>query len=270
MPLPVQPWATASAPSRVGDLDEELGDQRPGERRRQRVGALVERVRLEVRPDEVRGEPLAGVDDVGLGGAGAHRPPLDALAERAAADVDGQGDDLDAELLAEPGDGDRRVEPARVGEDDLVHDSASEGAMACASIARNRSSQRSSRASSANRTRSVLSPARVPSCSVSDESSIAWAIVDAVPGEPMSEQDQPAPADRHRDVGEDPAELVVGPRRADGEVLRRDVDVAVAARDLDQAELGDVARDGRLGHDVAAPAELRRRARPGCRSASGR
>ena len=132
----------------------------------------------------------------------------------------------------------------------------SDGALDWASSARNRSSQRSSRASSANRTSSVLSPASVPSCSSRVDSSMAWAIVEAVPGRADQEQDQPAPADRDRDVGEDPPEAVVGPRRPDGEVLRRDVDVAVAARDLDQAELGDVARDRRLGDRVAAPAEL--------------
>ena len=32
LPLPVQPWATAS-PLAVGDLDQQLGDERPGERR---------------------------------------------------------------------------------------------------------------------------------------------------------------------------------------------------------------------------------------------
>ncbi len=37
----------------LGDLDEQLGDERPGERRRERVDALVQRVRLEVGPDEV-------------------------------------------------------------------------------------------------------------------------------------------------------------------------------------------------------------------------
>ena len=105
----------------LGDLDEELGDQRPGERRGQRVGALVERVGLEVRPDEVGHEALAGVDDVGARRAGGHRPGFDALAQRAATDVDGQGHDLDVVLLLEPGDGDGRVEAARVGEDDLLH-----------------------------------------------------------------------------------------------------------------------------------------------------
>ena len=105
----------------LGDLDEQLGDQRPGQRRRERIDALVERVRLEMRPDEVRDEPLARVDHVGPRRAGAHRPALDALAQRAATDVDRQGHDLDVELLAQPGDGDRRIEPARVGEDDLLH-----------------------------------------------------------------------------------------------------------------------------------------------------
>ena len=81
---------------RCGDLDEELGDQGPGQRRRERIGALVQRVRLEVRPDEVADEPVARVDHVGPRRAGLHRPALDAFAERPAADVDGQGDDLGA------------------------------------------------------------------------------------------------------------------------------------------------------------------------------
>ena len=62
----------------LGDLDEELGDQRPGQGGGQRVGALVERVGLQVRPDEVGDEPLAGIDDVGARRAGRHRPGLDA------------------------------------------------------------------------------------------------------------------------------------------------------------------------------------------------
>ena len=87
------------------------------------IDALVQRVGLEVRPDEVGHEALAGVDDVGARGAGGHRPLLDALAQRAAAEVDREGHDLDVELLAQPGDGDGRVESARVGEDDLLHES---------------------------------------------------------------------------------------------------------------------------------------------------
>ena len=110
----------------LGDLDEELGDERPGEGRGQRVGALVQRVGLQVRPHEVGHEALAGIDHVGARRAGRHGPPLDALAQRPAAEVDGQRHDLDPVLLLEPGDGDGRVESARVGEDDLVH--ASDGA----------------------------------------------------------------------------------------------------------------------------------------------
>ena len=106
----------------LGDLDEQLGDQRPGQRGRQRVGALVEGVRLQVRPHEVGHEPLTGIDDVGSARAGGHRPRFDALAQRAAADVHGEGHDLDAELLLEPGDGDGRIQAARIGEHDLVHD----------------------------------------------------------------------------------------------------------------------------------------------------
>ena len=64
----------------LGDLDQELRDERPGEGRGQRVGALVQGVGLEVRPHEVGHEPLAGVDHVGARGAGGHRPILDALA----------------------------------------------------------------------------------------------------------------------------------------------------------------------------------------------
>ncbi len=105
----------------LGDLDEELGDERPGEGRRQRVDALVEGVGLEMGPDEVRGEAVPGVDDVRARGAGRHGPTLDTLAERAATDVDCQRHHLDVVSLAQPGHGDRRVEPTRVGEDDLVH-----------------------------------------------------------------------------------------------------------------------------------------------------
>ena len=78
----------------LGDLDEELRDERPGERGGQRIGALVQRVGLEVRPHEIGDEALARVDHVGARGAGGDRPGLDALAQRAAAEIDRQGHDL--------------------------------------------------------------------------------------------------------------------------------------------------------------------------------
>ena len=108
----------------LGDLDQELRDERPGQGRRQRVDALVERVGLQVGPAEVGHEALAGIDDVGPCGAGADGPSLDALAKGATTDVDGQGHDLDLERLLHPRDSDRRVEAARVREDDLLHGSA--------------------------------------------------------------------------------------------------------------------------------------------------
>jgi len=105
----------------VGDLHEELRDERPRQRGREGIGALVERPGPDGRPDEALDELPPGVDDVGPAGSGAQGPIGDAGAERTAADVDGQGDDLGVVLLAQPGDRDRRVQPALVGKHDLLH-----------------------------------------------------------------------------------------------------------------------------------------------------
>ena len=110
----------------VGDLDQKLGDHRPGHGGGQRVDALVERAGLDVRPAEVAHETLPAVDDVGPAGAGADGPAIDVLLEHAAAEVDGEGDDLDVVLLAQPGDGDRGVESTGISEHHLVHRGASE------------------------------------------------------------------------------------------------------------------------------------------------
>src|SRR4051794_2108118 len=82
------------------------------------------------------------------------------------------------------------------------------------------------------------------------------------PGRPGDEQDQAAAADRDRDVGEDPAEpLVARRRRIDGgrvgraEGLREHVDAAAAAMGLHEAELAEVAADGRLGDGESALVE---------------
>ena len=85
--------AGAAVGDRVGalalrDLDQQLCDERPGQRRGQRVRALVEGICLEMRPDVVGYEPLARVHDVRARGAGRHRPILDAGPQRAAAQVD--------------------------------------------------------------------------------------------------------------------------------------------------------------------------------------
>ena len=105
----------------VGDLDEELGDERARQRRGQRVDALVERVGLQVGPHELAHEALAAVDDVGAAGTGLQGALGHVVAQRAATEVHRQGDDLHAVLLPEPGHGDRCVQPARVGEHDLLH-----------------------------------------------------------------------------------------------------------------------------------------------------
>ncbi len=118
--------ARAAMGDRVGaltlrDLDEELRDERPGEGGGQRVRALVEGVGLEMRPDVVGHEALAGIDHVGPGRAGGHRPGFDAGSERAATEIDRQGHHFGPELFLEPGDGDRGIETAGIREDDLVH-----------------------------------------------------------------------------------------------------------------------------------------------------
>ncbi len=52
-------------PLALGDLDQQLRDERPGERGGQRVGTLVHGVGLEMRPHEVRDESLARIDHIG-------------------------------------------------------------------------------------------------------------------------------------------------------------------------------------------------------------
>jgi hypothetical protein len=64
----------------LGDLDQKLGEQRPGEGGGERVGALVHRAGLERAPDVLRDERLAPVDHVGLRRPRGHGAPLDALA----------------------------------------------------------------------------------------------------------------------------------------------------------------------------------------------
>ena len=104
----------------VGDLDQALGDQRPGDRGAEQVDALVERVHAHHREDEVADELLAQVLDVDLAdaqhlGLAAGRLELLALAE-----VGGEGHHLGAVGGLQPLEDDRGVEPAGVGENDLL------------------------------------------------------------------------------------------------------------------------------------------------------
>ena len=104
----------------VRRLDELLGDQRPRQRRDQRVLVFVERVGHQRRQHEVLGELLLGVDDDGVdrpGRPGALHELVDVLD---AADVDQHGDRVETVLLLEVRDHGCGVESAGVGEDGLT------------------------------------------------------------------------------------------------------------------------------------------------------
>ena len=86
-----------------GVLDGELGDQRAAERREQRVGKAVDRVRLDGRCDEVAGELLARVDDLRGDRPELHRlAPDDVVVLAGLAEVDREGDDLGVVLVLDP------------------------------------------------------------------------------------------------------------------------------------------------------------------------
>src|SRR6185295_7381474 len=69
---------------------------------------------------EVVDEGLLAVADERLDGADLAGALLDGLEVLLVAEVDGEGDDVVAALLLEPADRDGRIEPAGVGEDDLL------------------------------------------------------------------------------------------------------------------------------------------------------
>ena len=105
----------------TGGLDQMAGDDGAGERRDERVGALVEGVGLEGGHAVVVGELIAGIGHVGLNGTAVEGALADHLKVLAAlADIDGDSDDLSAGGLADPADGDRRVQASGVGQDDTV------------------------------------------------------------------------------------------------------------------------------------------------------
>ena len=110
----------ASAPVSLGDLDQALGDQRPGDRGAEQIDALIEGVGAEHREDEVADELLAQILDVDLLdaehlGLAARRLQLLALAE-----IGGEGHHLAAVGRLQPFQDDRGVEPAGIGEHDLL------------------------------------------------------------------------------------------------------------------------------------------------------
>ena len=70
LPLPVAPWAMASAFSLLGDLHHALGDERPRDAGAEKILALVNRAGLDHRENEVAREFLLQIVDVDLGRAG--------------------------------------------------------------------------------------------------------------------------------------------------------------------------------------------------------
>ena len=103
------------------DLDQPLGDERPGERGRQRIAILVQRAGLERRQDVVAGELLACIDHVRADGAERQRALADVRELAPLPEVERDGDDLGAVLLRQPPDRHRGVEPAGIRQDNSFH-----------------------------------------------------------------------------------------------------------------------------------------------------
>ena len=103
------------------NLDLPFGDQRPRNRRAEQIHALVDRIGPKHREHIIADEFLADVLDVNVLGFDAEQFGL--LARRAQffalAEISGEGDDLASVGLLQPLQNDRRIEPARIGEDDF-------------------------------------------------------------------------------------------------------------------------------------------------------
>ena len=105
----------------AGRRDQVLDDQRPADRRHQRVAVHVERVGQDGGQAVLVGELVAGVDDDGLDRAAVQCPLADDLHVLAAlTEVDRDGDDLAAGLLADPADRHRGVQTAGIRQDDAL------------------------------------------------------------------------------------------------------------------------------------------------------
>ena len=105
----------------AGGLDQVLDDHRAGDRRDQRVVALVEGVGLQRGHAVLVGELVAGVGDVGLDGAAAQRALADGLQRFAAlSDVDRHGDDLGAGGFTDPADGYGSIQATGVGQNNTL------------------------------------------------------------------------------------------------------------------------------------------------------
>ena len=106
----------------IDDLDQALGDQRPGDRGTEQVFAFINGIGAEHREDEVADELLAHIVDIdvlrldaGLQRLGARRLQLFALAE-----VGGEGDDFALVHVLQPLEDDRGIQTARIGQHNLL------------------------------------------------------------------------------------------------------------------------------------------------------
>jgi hypothetical protein len=111
----------------AGDVDEQLRDQRPGERGRERIVVLIDGAGEQAGEGEVAQEGVLHVARDHLQRAGLQAALLDEAEVGLSADVDGEGDDLVALGVDQPADRDRGVEAAGVGEDDLLGHGCSSG-----------------------------------------------------------------------------------------------------------------------------------------------
>jgi len=103
-----------------GHLDQALGDQRPGDGSAEQIATLVDGTGTQHREDEILGEFLAQVVDVGLGGAGMQGLGLQAVEFLFLAQIAGDGDDLTSVGLLDPFQNNRGIEPPGIGQDDFL------------------------------------------------------------------------------------------------------------------------------------------------------
>ena len=167
----------------TGGVDEQLREQRSSERRRERIALLVQRTRLQRRPHEVAHEDVAGVLDDRLTGPARDRLALDRLEIAGRAKIAGARRDFEPERLAQPGDRDRGVEAAGIGEHArlAVVPRHLPSLRAIPNGISWPSSDRACRSVDAA-TKTVSSPARVPTTSSRRDASRAAASAFAVPG----------------------------------------------------------------------------------------
>ena len=101
---------------RFGDLHHALGDQRPGEGSAQQIFALIDGARAQGGEDEIVEEFEAQVFDIALAGAGSDGFGLQAAQFFRLTQVSREADDFAAVIFAQPGNDDRRVKAAAVGQ----------------------------------------------------------------------------------------------------------------------------------------------------------